>query len=123
MLTVEDQKILRKSGDKARSETLRFDIERGVSAERLSTNLDWIRFKSGIEKEIDLYNKEKGANYDAILGDAATADEKAKAVDKIRSLSQQIENFKFIIGLPESQMKSGQKAAEQLKLLEEGENG
>ena len=101
---------------------LKAEIEQGISAERLSISLDWKRLKADVEKVIADFEVEKVSLYVSIIRDAATTEAKIQVVDKIRYRNQEMENFKYIIGLVESRARRGHIARRELDKIEEGQS-
>lgn len=120
MLTVQDEvKRKAESNDKLEEE-LKGVIELAESSERLAGNTDWIRFKKGVELEVEGFEKSKFSVYDALINCGLTQDQKLEATDKIRALAQQIDNFKFIIGLVNTRIQLGVGARKQLEEIRRG---
>src|SRR3990167_10898304 len=83
-------------------------------AERLSVNSDWLEFRKMVMVLVESKEKDKLKSYDDLIRDSMTTEEKLKAVDSIRETDLEIENFKTIMGTPDTLVKAGQEAQERL---------
>lgn len=117
MLSVQDQKKEQEQSKEQRVLELSAAVDLGESSERLAGNADWARFRKDILKEVEMYSISKIEMYDTLIKGNLSADEKLKAVDQIRAIAQQIDNFNFIVGLVGARIRLGEEARKQLEDL------
>ena len=122
-MITEEAKVKARVADEAEKiADLKKAIERGVSAERLSVNSDWMKIKADVEIEIAKHEANKVDLYDSIINESVTTDAKLMAIDRIRIINQQMYDLRFVVGIPAARMKVGEEASEELAKLEEAKS-
>ena len=89
-------------------------VDTGQWAERLSVNSDWLEFRKIIMSLVEKREAEKFKNYDILVRGSLSTDDKLKAVDSIREMDMEIENFKTVMRTPDDLAKAGREAQAQL---------
>ena len=98
-----------------RAKALEQEVLIGKSAERLLNNPDWLRYSGEINLVVGQMVDREIDGYNHILSQSeTTAEEDHIACQRIRKAKQEMDNFKYLLRLPEMQAEVGRNAQSEL---------
>ena len=118
MITQEQKEKEVKSKLDSERELDRQAISEGLIAERLLVNSEWLWFKKKIQDKVDQREKDRNGLFEDALKNTVTVEQKLVVFDTMKAYNAEIENFKYLISLPERVADEGRLAEDRINRKE-----